>query len=240
VQGSISEIAPTYSVFGPHAPTTFYIVNGTWAATHAAVVSRLEQALAQGILKAIRYPNEIDNLTQLQSSALTPAVLKGQEAPMFSIDPSFASLKTTWADMQKVGILTSGVPAPYGIFVQPQPVRGSSQNVLWDTAPGQTVNGAAGQNDRIVGFLSGDHLIGGPGRDIIIAAGGNAKITAGSGNDTIVARTGKNVVMCGKGRDTVYATKKDKLTNCKNVHYSAAPQKLLQSFGWGAGGSFPS
>jgi NitT/TauT family transport system substrate-binding protein len=238
-QGGLTEIAPTYSVFGPHAPTTYYIVNGTWASTHEAVVNRLEQALAQGILKAIRYPNEIDNLTQLQSPSLTPAVLKGQEPPMFSIDPSFGSLKTTWADMVKVGILTSGVPAPYGIFIKPTPVAGADSNVLWDTAPGQTVDGSSGKNDTIIGYLSHDHLIGGPGNDLIDAVGGNATIKAGSGNDTIIARVGKNVVTCGKGKDTVYATKQDKLKNCKRVHYSAAPQKLLKSLGWGAGGTFP-
>jgi NitT/TauT family transport system substrate-binding protein len=238
-KGGLTEVAPTYSVFGPHAPTTYYIVNGTWAATHKNLVNRLQQALAQGILKAIRYPNEIDNLTHLQNPALTPAVLKGQESPMFSIDPEFASLDTQWNDMLKVGILTSRPPQPYGAFIQPSPVAGASQNVLWDTAPRQTVNGARGKNDRIIGYLNHDRLIGGPGNDIIIAAGGNARITAGSGNDIIVARVGKNTVNCGKGHDTVYATKADKLRGCKTVHYKAAPQKLLKSFGFGAGGSFP-
>ena len=239
-KGGLTEVAPTYSVFGQHAPTTYYIVNGTWAATHQNLVDRLQQALAQGILKAIRYPNEIDNLTQLQDPPLTPAVLKAQEPPMFSIDPQFASLLTQWNDMQKVGILSTAPPKPYGAFVEPTTIAGASQNILWDTAPGQTVNGAKGNNDRIIGYLSGDHLIAGPGNAIVLAVGGNAKITAGSGNDIIVARTGKNVVQCGKGRDTVYATKKDKLTGCKHVKYTAAPQTLLKSFGYGAGGTFPS
>jgi NitT/TauT family transport system substrate-binding protein len=238
-KGTISEVAPTYSVFGAHAPTTYYIVNGTWAATHQNLVNRLEQALAQSILKAIRYPNELRNLTQVQDPVLTPAVLAGQESPMFSIDPQFASLLTQWTDMQKVGILSTAPPKPYGAFIEPTPVAGASQNILWDTSPRQTVDGAKGKNDRIIGYLSGDHLIAGPGNDIVIAAGGNAKITAGSGNDIIVARTGKNVVQCGKGHDTVYATKKDKLIGCKKVKYTAAPQGLLKAFGYGAGGTFP-
>jgi NitT/TauT family transport system substrate-binding protein len=238
-KGSITEVAPTYAVFGEHAPTTYYVVNGTWAATHQNLVDRLEQALAQGILKAIRYPNELDNLTQVQDPALTPATLQGQEPPMFSIDPQFASLQLQWNDMLKVGILTSAPPKPYGAFIAPSPLPGVSQNILWDTSPGQTVNGAKGNNDRIIGYLSGDHLIAGPGSAIVLDVGGNAKITAGSGNDIIVARTGKNVVTCGKGRDTVYATKQDKLTGCKNVKYTAAPQSLLKSFGYGAGGTFP-
>jgi ABC-type nitrate/sulfonate/bicarbonate transport system substrate-binding protein len=238
-KGGLTEVAPTYSVFGPHAPTTYYIVNGTWAATHKSLVARLQQALAQGILKATRYPNEILNLTQEQDPALTPAVLKAQEPPMFTIDPEFASLSLQWADMYKLGMLTATPPKPYGVFVQPGTVPGASQNVLWDTAPGETVDGASGTNDRILGYLSHDRLIGGPGNDIIIAAGGDAKITAGSGNDTIVARVGKNTVTCGKGHDTVYATKADTLRNCKTVKYTAAPQALLKAFGYGAGGSFP-
>jgi ABC-type nitrate/sulfonate/bicarbonate transport system substrate-binding protein len=238
-KGSIREIVPTYTIYGPHPPTTYYIVNATWAAQHQSVVAQLEQALSQGILKAIRYPNEIDNLTGLQNPALTAAVLKGQEPPMFSIDPQYSVLMSQWSAMKKVGILTSALPKPYSAFIKPTPVPGSSKNVLWDTAPGQTVNGASGQNDTIFGYNPDVRLIAGPGRDVIDDVGGSATIKAGAGPDTIIARVGKNTVICGKGRDIVYATKKDVLKGCTHVHYTAAPQKLLKSFGWGAGGKFP-
>jgi NitT/TauT family transport system substrate-binding protein len=237
-QGAIREIVPTFAVYGVHPPTTYYIVNAAWAAANPGIAARLQQALAQGILAAIRDPSDITALTQLQNPALTPAVVAAQIPPLFSIDPEFTVLNTIWKDMTQVGILPSA-PSPYGIFLKPAVVPGGSQNVLWDTAPGQTVNGAAGKNDTIVGFLSHDHLIGGPGTDIIDAVGGDATITAGSGNDTIIAQTGRNVVTCGKGKDTVYATKQDKLKNCTGVHYGPAPQKLLKSLGWGAGGKFP-
>jgi NitT/TauT family transport system substrate-binding protein len=234
----ITELAPTYSVFGPHVPTGYYIVNGTWAATHENVVSRLEQALAQGVLSAMRKPTQVAKYMYLQNPALTPAVVAQEEPIMISVDPQFSTLISLWARLNKMGFLTTAAPKPYGAFVEPETVAGASQNILWDTAPGQTVNGARGTNDRIIGYLSGDRLIGGPGNDIIIAAGGDAKITAGSGNDTIVARVGKNTVTCGAGHDTVYATKADTLRNCKTVKYTAAPQTLLQSFGYGAGGTF--
>lgn len=238
-KGAMTEIAPSYTAFGPHVPTAYYIVNGTWAATHKNLVTRLEQALAVSILHASRYPKQILNLTQVQDPALTPAVLAAQEPAMNSIDPQFTTLTSLWARLFKFGFLTTAPPKPYGAFIQPGTVAGASQNILWDTAPGQTVDGSGGTNDRIIGYLSHDHLIGGSGNDIIIAAGGDAKITAGSGNDIIVARVGKNVVNCGKGHDVVYATKADKLQGCKEVKYQAPSNAFLKAFGYGAGGTFP-
>ena len=232
-KGQVREIFPTWTTFGKHAALVYYIVNKSWAQSHASVMYQIEQALVRGILSVIQDPSALVPLVSIQDPKLTPDVVSQQVPPAFSIDNQTASLQFEWGWMQTLKIMPSA-PSLSDVFVTPQASNGN--DILWGTDGKDTINGRAG-NDTIFGWNGRDTLIGGPGNDSIFAGQQRSVINGGPGNDTIVANDGRarvdhDRIDCGPGRDVAYVRKGDKVKNCEVVKSTPAPQKPLASYGW--------
>jgi len=225
---------PTWTVWAKsgHVALVYWFANGSWAATHADVVQRFEQALAKATLAVQANPSVIAQLAQNQDPSQTPAVVAKQVTPLLGVDPMMVSYATELKRMQKLGMITGTPPDPRKYFVLPAPTSGD--DVLWGLDKGDTINGGDG-NDKILGYEGNDTLNGGAGNDIIDGGLGNDTISGGDGNDVIVATDGqKDSIDCGAGKDTAYIDAgKDTTVNCEIVR-TKVPKNIVAALGWGA------